>query len=132
MEGPPPPPPPDQLTLLLLNCDQNFSKSQFRETQRNFPKPLYPAENHQYPGNIQRLFRLQNCLIRKSSISQKYSKTFSPAKVSQPQPATATGSSSQQQQSAAAVSSSNQQQQPATATSIHPSIGICTTNASIC
>ena len=40
---------------------------------------------HHYPGNIQRLFRLQICLIRKSSLSWKYSKTFSPAKLSQPQ-----------------------------------------------
>ena len=32
--------------------------------------------NHHYPEKIQRLFRLQNCLIRKSSLSWKYSKTF--------------------------------------------------------
>ena len=44
------------------------------------------AANHLYPGNIQRLFRLQTCLSRKSSISWKYSKTFSPAKLSQQQP----------------------------------------------
>ena len=43
------------------------------------------AANHRYPGNIQRLFRLQICLSRKSSISWKYSKTFSPANLSQPQ-----------------------------------------------
>ena len=43
------------------------------------------AANHRYLGNIQRLFRLQNCLSRKSSISWEYSKTFSPAKLSQPQ-----------------------------------------------
>ena len=61
--------------------------------------------NHHYPENIQRLFRLQNCLRRKSSLSWKYSKffrlqnclgsksslcwkyskTFSPAKMSLPQ-----------------------------------------------
>ena len=41
--------------------------------------------NHQYPGNIQKLFRLQNCLIRKSSLSWRYSKTFSPAKLPSPQ-----------------------------------------------
>ena len=40
------------------------------------------AANHQYPGNIQRLCRLQNCLSRKSSISRKVSKTFSPAELS--------------------------------------------------
>ena len=38
--------------------------------------------NHPYPENIQRLFRLQNCLSRKLSLSWKYSKTFSPAKLS--------------------------------------------------
>ena len=43
------------------------------------------AANHRYPGNFQRLFRLQKCLSRKSSISSKYSKTFSPANLSQPQ-----------------------------------------------
>ena len=42
------------------------------------------AAKHQYLGNIQRLFRLQNCLSRKTSISWKYSKTFSLAKLSQP------------------------------------------------
>ena len=40
------------------------------------------AENHHYPGNIQRLFCLQNCLGRKSSKSWKFSKTFSQAKLS--------------------------------------------------
>ena len=44
------------------------------------------AANHLYPGNIQRLFRLQNCLSRKTSIIWKISKTFSPAKLSQQQP----------------------------------------------
>ena len=43
------------------------------------------AANHQYPGNIQRLLRLQNCLSSKSSIPRKYSKTFLPAEMSQPQ-----------------------------------------------
>ena len=38
---------------------------------------------HQNSQNIQRLFRLQNCLSRKSSISWKYSKTFLAAKLSQ-------------------------------------------------
>ena len=47
---------------------------------------LVLALNHLYPGIIQRLFRLQTCLSRKSSISWKYSKTFSPAKLSQQQP----------------------------------------------
>ena len=43
------------------------------------------AANHQYPENAQSLFRMQNCLSRKSSISRKYSKTFLPAEMSQPQ-----------------------------------------------
>ena len=41
--------------------------------------------NHHYPENIQRLFHLQNCLRRKSSLSWKYSKNFSPAKLSSTQ-----------------------------------------------
>ena len=41
--------------------------------------------NHHYPEIIKRLFRLQNCLRRKSSFSWKYSKTFSPAKLSSTQ-----------------------------------------------
>ena len=44
------------------------------------------AANHRYPGNFQRLFRLQNCRSRKSSKSWNYSKTFSAAKMSQQQP----------------------------------------------
>ena len=43
------------------------------------------AANHQQPENIQRLFRLQNCLSCKSSTTRNYSKTFSPAELSQPQ-----------------------------------------------
>ena len=38
--------------------------------------------SHHYPENIQRLFRLQTCLRRKSSFFWKYSTTFSPAKLS--------------------------------------------------
>ena len=44
------------------------------------------AKNHLYPGFFQRLFRLQNCLSRKSAISWKHSKIFPPAKLSQQQP----------------------------------------------
>ena len=44
------------------------------------------AATHHYSENIQSLFRLQNCLSRKSSVSWKHSKTFSPAKTSQQQP----------------------------------------------
>ena len=50
----------------------------------SFACKIVLAANHLHPGNIQRIFRLQNCLSRKSSISWKCSKTFSPAKLSQP------------------------------------------------
>ena len=42
------------------------------------------AASHQYPGYIQRLFRLHKCLGSKSSKSRKYSKTYWPAELSQP------------------------------------------------
>ena len=59
--------------------------SQFIITLRNF-KDFFACNividaNHHYPENNQKLFRLQNCLRRKSSLSWKYSKTFSPAKL---------------------------------------------------
>ena len=50
------------------------------------PCKKFLAAFHHYSEKIQRLFRLQNCLSRKSSISWKYSKTFSAAKMSQQQP----------------------------------------------
>ena len=77
------------------------------------------AANHQQPENIQRLFRLQNCLSRKSStIFRKYSKTFWAINSSnqQQQSTKAINSSNQQQQSATAINSSNQQQQSTAAT----------------
>ena len=43
------------------------------------------APSHQNPENIRRLFRQQSCLNRKSSMSWKYSKAFSPAELSQQQ-----------------------------------------------
>ena len=43
------------------------------------------AANLQNPENIQRLFCLQICLRRKSSLSWKHSKAFSPAKLSSTQ-----------------------------------------------
>ena len=43
------------------------------------------AANHQQPGIIQRIFRLQKCLSRRSSIPRKFPLTFSPAELSQPQ-----------------------------------------------
>ena len=53
--------------------------------QRLFRLQNVLAANHHYPENIQRLFCLQKCLRRKSSLSWKYSKTFSPAKLSSTQ-----------------------------------------------
>ena len=53
--------------------------------QRLFWLQNVSAANHHYPENIQRLFRLQKCLRRKSSLCWKYSKTFSPAKLSSTQ-----------------------------------------------
>ena len=101
------------------------------------------AANQQQPENIQRLFRLQNCLSRKSATTRKYSKTFwaainssnqqqqSTAATSssfnqQQQPAAAINSSNQQQQSTAATSISNQEQQLAATTSFHPTSSIYT------
>ena len=79
----------------------------------------YSKTFHQQPENIQRLFRLQNYLSRKSSIiSRKYSKTFwalTSSSNQQHQPAAATNSINQQQQSAVSTSSSNQLHQPAAA-----------------
>ena len=78
------------------------------------------AAIHQQPEKIQRLFRLQICLSRKSStIFRKYSKTFWAINSSnqQQQSTAATSSSNQQQQPAAAINSSNQQQQSTAATS---------------
>ena len=42
------------------------------------------AANHQNPEKAQSLFRMQNCVSRKSSKSRKYSKTYWPAELSQP------------------------------------------------
>ena len=86
--------------LLLINILEKFED--FSSTIWKYSKTF-----KQQPETIQRLFRLQNCLSRKSPISPKYSKTFR-----------ATTSSNQQQEPAAAISSSiNQQQQSAAATS---------------
>ena len=86
----------------------------------------YSKTFHQQFENIQKHFRLQICLSRKSSTTRKYSKSFSPANcLSRKSPTifrkysktfwAAINSSNQQQQSTAATSSSNQLQQPAAA-----------------
>ena len=41
-----------------------------------FACKIYLDANHHYPGNIQKFFRLQNCLRRKSSLYWKYSNIF--------------------------------------------------------
>ena len=43
------------------------------------------VSNYQQHGDIQRFFRLQNCLSRRPSIPQKYANIFSPADMSWPQ-----------------------------------------------
>ena len=50
--------------------------------QRFFCLQFVLAANHHYPENIQVVLCLQKCLRHKSSLSWKYSKTFSPAKLS--------------------------------------------------
>ena len=96
-----------------------FSPINILETFKDFfACKIVLAANHQQPENIQRLFRLQICLSRKSStIFRKNSKTFWAINSSnqQQQSTTVINSCIQQQQSTAATSSSNQQQQPAAA-----------------
>ena len=104
-----------------------------------------PPSSHHYPGNIQRLFRLQTCFSRKSPMSWKYSKTFRHASIipaatrnhpansipaatsnhpassipaatsNHPASSFLAATSNQQQKPTTATSNSNQQQQPATA-----------------
>ena len=106
------------ISIRLLLSTTNFPEAKLSST---FLSPTfwnYSKTLQQQPEIIQRLFRLQNCLSRKSStIFRKYSKTFWAINSSnqQQQSATAINSSNQQQQSTAATSSSNQQQQPAAA-----------------
>ena len=85
---------PRRKSSISWNCSKTFSPAKLSQQQPIstlkifkdfFACKIVLAANHRYPGNIQRLFRLQKCLCRKSSISRKYSKTFSPAKLSQPQ-----------------------------------------------
>ena len=100
----------------------------------------YSKTFDQQPEIIQRLFRLQNCLSRRSqTISRKYSKTFRPAinrSNQQQQSTAATSSSNQQQQPAAAINNSNQQQQSTTrlaaTTSVRPTSSTYTINADFC
>ena len=92
-----------------------FSKA-FHRKPENFQE-LFRLQNclsrkSSAPENIQRLFRLQNCLSRKSSAPENIQRLSD-----QQQPAKAISSSNQQQQSAKPINSNNQQQQPAAAVS---------------
>ena len=66
---------------IVLDANHHYPEN----NQRHFPCKIVLDANHHYPENIQRLFRLQNCLSRKSSLSWKNSKTLSSAKLSLPQ-----------------------------------------------
>ena len=106
----------------ILRQTQNLSQPNFLITSAkifkdSFACRIVSAADHHYPRNIQRLFRRQKCLSCKSSISQKNSNTFSPAKASQPQTAII-------QQAAAAII-----HQPAAATSNHPASSIPATTS---
>ena len=105
----------------------HFSPINILEIFKDFPPTTrkYSKTFHRAPENIQRLFRLQICLGRKSQLfSGNIQRLFglqSTAATSsgnqQQQPAAATSCTNQQQQSAAATSSINQQHQPAQSTS---------------
>ena len=60
--------------IIILEIFKDFS-----------PCKIVLDANHHYPENIHRLFRLQNCFSRKSSLSWNYSKSFSLAKLSETQ-----------------------------------------------
>ena len=79
---------------LSWNYSDNFSPAKFSYLQiiiiLEIFKDFFACKTvldaiHHYPEIIQRLFRLKNCLRRKSSLIRKYSMTFSPAKWSLPQ-----------------------------------------------
>ena len=89
-----------QRLFCLQNCLSRKSSLSWKCSKTFPPAKLSPAQiiiilkkfknvfackivfdaNHLYPENIHRLFRLQYCLGCKSSLSWKYSKTFSPPK----------------------------------------------------
>ena len=81
-------------TSLSWKYSKTFSPAKLSSTQIIISLRLFKdffacknvlAAKHHYPENIQRIFPLQNCLRSKSSLSWKYSKTFSPANLSYPQ-----------------------------------------------
>ena len=82
-----------QRLFRLQNCSKTFSPAKLSSTQIIFIiilkilKDFFTCNivldaNHHYPESIQRIFPLQNCIRRKSSLSWKYAKFFSPAKLS--------------------------------------------------
>ena len=64
---------------IVLAASQQYP---YKKSKDFFTCRILLAANQQKPGSIQRLFRLQNCLSRKSTISWKNSETFSPADLS--------------------------------------------------
>ena len=71
--------------IRLLSSTTNFPEAKFSSIFLSLIFWIYSKTLQQQPENFQRLFRLQNCLSRKSATTRKYSKTFSPAKLSWPQ-----------------------------------------------
>ena len=69
------------LLQIVLAANHHYPEN----IQRLFLLQIVLAANHHYLEVIQRLFWLQNCLSRRSSLSWKHSKNFSPAKMSSTQ-----------------------------------------------
>ena len=101
------------------------AQSLLRKYSQTISKLVLTKFPHHLGENIRRLFRRQICLRRKSSKTQKYSKTFGlqeqPAAaiiqhaVSQPQPAIIQQAVSHQQPAAAIIQQAVSHQQPAAA-----------------
>ena len=109
------------LLISILEIFKDFSPTTRKYSKTFHQHPRIFKHFSSAPENIHKLFRLQNCLSRRSStIFRKNSKTFWAATNSsnhQQQPTTATISSNQQQQPSAAINSSNQHQQSTAAIS---------------
>ena len=82
-----------QITIILKIFKDFFACNFVLDANHHYPGKIQKlfllqivlAANHHYPEIIPNFFRLQNCLRRKSSLSRKFSKIFSPAKLSKPQ-----------------------------------------------
>ena len=82
------------LIIIILKVFKDFSPAKMflpkviiilEKFEDFFACKIVLAENHHHLGNVRRLSPLQSYLRRKSSLSWKYSKTFSPAKLSSTQ-----------------------------------------------